>query len=113
MIPRPVVVEWMSSQVPLAGANRRPLARARALTIALGAVVTVGLIGAACSDTGLPSSPDAATCVTGTSCGSYVRAVTSGSQIAASSGWPRRAGTTAKVIVIGHAKPASACIAVM
>ena len=40
-------------------------------------------------------------------------AVTSGSHSAASSGWARRAGTTAKVIVIGHAYPASACIAVM
>ena len=40
-------------------------------------------------------------------------AVTSGSHSAASSGWARSAGTTAKVIVIGHAYPASACIPVM
>ena len=45
--------------------------------------------------------------------GSYVVAVTSGSHSAASSGWARSAGTTAKVIVIGQQKPASACIAVM
>src|ERR1039458_6509745 len=45
--------------------------------------------------------------------GSYVLAVTLGSHSAASSGWARSAGTTANVIVIGHAKPASACIAVM
>src|SRR3984885_10087337 len=37
----------------------------------------------------------------GTDRGSYVVAVTSGSHSAASSGWARRAGTTAKVIVIG------------
>ena len=40
-------------------------------------------------------------------------AVTSGSHSSASSGWARSAGTTAKVIVIGQAKPASACMAVM
>src|ERR1700726_892652 len=45
--------------------------------------------------------------------GSYVVAVTSGSHVAASSGCARSAGTTANVIVIGQAKPASACIAVM
>ncbi len=45
--------------------------------------------------------------------GSYVVAVTSGSHSAASSRLARSAGTTAKVIVIGQAKPASACIAVM
>ncbi len=49
----------------------------------------------------------------GISRGSYVVAVTSGSHSAASSGCARSAGTTAKVMVMGHAKPASACMAVM
>ena len=44
---------------------------------------------------------------------SYVRAISRGSHSAASSGCARSAGTTAKVIVMGQAKPASACIAVM
>ena len=47
------------------------------------------------------------------SSGSYVRAIRRGSHSAASSGWARSAGTTANVIVIGQANPASACIAVM
>ena len=44
--------------------------------------------------------------------GSYDVAVSRGSHSAASSGCARSAGTAAKVIVIGHAKPPSGCAAV-
>ena len=57
--------------------------------------------------------PHSALCLPGVvRSGSYEVAVSRGTHSAASSGCAHSAGTAANVIVIGHAKPPSGCVAV-